>query len=216
VRLIVGSRTMREVSATHLLAIAKLNGITLVDGELPIFFSEPWRASVMAEEATSWPMFGQTSFTMQLDLTAGVGPGLEIRAEWDKLPNLDQNGKPFLEIIKQLSQTNLIPLGEGTINNIDFDHFIHRILLDCAVATLSKVRVDRDGETVHELTNDENVRLLNAYKMDATAFAYPVVFDYTQQITDAMTVANALQLKVTASAADTLDILVERRVQGYV
>lgn len=218
IRLIVGSKTIREITAGDLLSIAQLNGVAVVAGELPIYFSEPWRASVMAEEATSWPMFGVNSFTLQVDLLANVGhvSTFDLRGFWDKLPNLDQNGKPFLEIIKQLSQTAIIPAGESTINTIDIDHFIHRILMrPIGAATIDKVRVDRDGETIHELNSDENTRLLKDYKLDATAFAYPLVFDYTQQITDAMTVANSLQLKITPSAGDTLNILVERRVQSY-
>lgn len=45
VRCIVNGVHIIDLTPEQILAIPKLNGITPVTGELPLYFSEPWRAS---------------------------------------------------------------------------------------------------------------------------------------------------------------------------
>jgi len=217
IRLIVGTKTIRKITAAQILAIAALNKITVPTGELPIFFSEPWRASVMGEEATSWDLtqIPGTPFIIQIDMLTGTtNPGVVIVEHWDKLTNVDQNKKPFLEIVYQSSLFKNVATGDQDITEIDIDHFIQRILFT-AGSGITKALVVRDGETVHELTKTQNDDMLNDHGLVGSAFDYALVFDYTQQVTDALSIAKSLDVRVTSGGTQTLTALIERRKQDF-
>lgn len=216
VRQIVNGVIIRDLTPAEMLAIWGLNGQTVGAGELPSAYSEPWRASVIGEESTSWDMFGQTKFTLEFKFkNTAINPSLAIQGSWDFGRNVS-DGKPFLAIVKQLRQTYNAPAGKYDVTTLPIRFPIQRILLAASTGNVTDVEVYRDGEKVHEGTSAENARWLADYSLDASKFSYPLVFDYEQQISSPLLVDKELNVRATSSAANALSVVVEHRANGYV
>jgi hypothetical protein len=216
VRLIVNGVVMRDLTPQQYIRIAQMNGNTVGTGEVPFYFSEPWRASVIGEESTSWDMFGQTKFTLEFKfLPTAINPTLAVIGAYDFARNVS-DGKPFLAIVKQLRQTYNAPSGRYDVTTLPVRFPIQRILLSVSTGTVADVEVYRDNEKVHEGTAAENARFLADYGLDGTDFSYPVVFDYEQQISSPLIVDKELNVRVNSSTANTLTAIVEHRANGYV
>jgi hypothetical protein len=214
-RLIVNGVVMRDLTPAQIRAIATLNGQTVGNNEIPIFFSEPWRASITGEEATSWDMTGQTKFTLEIEIKSGVTtPACKVLAAYDFGRNVS-DGKPFLSIVKQLSYNYNAPSGEFEIVSLPTRYPISRVLLTASTGTISKVEVYRDSQKVLEATAAENTRILADYGLDASKWTYPVVFDPEQQVSSALLIAREMNLRVTSSAANTLTAVLEHRANGF-
>jgi hypothetical protein len=218
VRAIVNGVTVRDLTALQILGIAQANGLDPSEGELPIFFSEPWRASVMGEEATSWDMAGQNSFKYELQILEQDEPTDVVQIsgvmEFDYIRNRNQEGKPMLAIIRQSVTTYNVPAGQYDMDTLPVRFPIQRIWLDGPEA-ISAVEVTRDSEKVYEVTNAQNQNELADYKIDGTTFAFPIVFDFTQQITDGLEVARTLNLRVTSEEPQAIGAIVEAVAPGF-
>jgi hypothetical protein len=216
VRLIVNGVVMRDLLPAQILGIAKMNGITPVTGHLPIYFSEPWRASVLGEESTSWDTFGQNTFTIEIGIDSGAtAPGLKTLAVYDFGRNVS-DGNPFLAIVKQTQIAFNAPAGQFDMTTLPIRNPIQRIEL-VAASGITSVEVTRDSEKVYEATTAENAALLQAHGLsDPTEFAFPIVFDASQQISDNLTVDRDLVVRAVSGGAQTVTAVVEHRAPGYV
>ena len=215
VRLLVNGVVMRDLLPLDIINIAKLNGITPVTGEVPVFFSEPWRASVVGEEATSWDLFGQTKCTLELKFKTGLTtPACVVLGSFDYARNV-ADGKPFLSIVKQLKFTYNAPAGRYDVTTLPKTYPIQRILLNASTGAISDVEVTRDNEKVLEATDDENSAFLKDYGMVASFFTYPIAFDAEQQISSALIVNKELNVRVNSASANSLSVIVEHRVPAY-
>jgi len=216
VRILVNGVVMRDLSPADIINIAKLNGITPAAGEVPVYFSEPWRASVIGEEATSWDLFGQSKCTLEIRFKTGLtAPTAAVSATFDYARNVS-DGKVFLSIVKQTKQTYNAPAGVYDITTLPTAFPIQRVLLNTSTGTISFVEVTRDNEKVLEATSAQNTAFLLDYKLAAANFSFPVVFDFEQQISSALIVNKELNVRVTSSAANALSVIVEQRVPNYV
>lgn len=216
VRLIVNGTPMRDLTPAQILAIADLNGQTVGAGELPIWFSEPWRASVIGEESTSWDMFGQTKFVVEVKFKSGLTvPTLAVLASYDFGRNVS-DGKPFLAIVKQLQQTYNAPSGNYDVTTLPIRFPIQRVLLQTSTGAINSIEVYRDNDKVYEGTAAQNTRFLADYGLDGTAFSFPYVADYEQQISSPLIVDKDLNVRVNSASANTLTVVTEHRANGYV
>lgn len=231
-RLYVNGVVIRDLTPTQTIAIAALMGITAAASELPHYFSDPTCRTLEGEEATSWDMMDRTvagKCTLEVKFKAGaVAPAMTVLAEFDYARNIVvKDGKPefFLAIIKQLAQTYNAPQGAYDVTTLPVKFPIQRILLAASAGTITNVEVKRDGEIVQESTTAQNSAFLKDRGFDATQFSFPILFDYTHQLTDALTGVNFgsnpsgikdLNVKVTSSQANTLTVLTESRANGFV
>jgi hypothetical protein len=206
---------MTDLTPAQARSIYLLNGGTLGTGEIPLPKSEPWRASVTGEEATSWDLFGQNSYHLgvQFDAAATV-PAIRVMQEHDTVRNLD-NGQPFKAIVKHLPISFNAVSGINDLNTLPFNFPIQRIHLFAASA-IDDVEVLADGTMVYEGTDDENTRMLADYGLDGSQMAYPIVFDMDQQASNALNVRNSLNIRVNSSAAQTITAIVEQRVPNFI
>jgi len=219
----VGGVVVRDITPAQILAIAAANGYTPSTGELPIFFSEPWRRFTQHETVTSWDMFGQSTFQIRMIIASGLtNPSVTGNYEFDYFRNATpsttagQPDTPFLSPIKQHSLSFPVPSGVYDITNIPTDYPIHRIWLNGGGAgTISYVQVIADGNTVHEGSNVSNNRFLQQYGFDSTQFDYGLVFDPTNHLREALAVANTLIVRVTSTGAQTVTAVVENRPGRY-
>jgi len=228
-RLLVNGVLIRDLTPTQTLAIQALNGITAAASELSHYFSEPWRASIDGEEATSWDLAEQKKCTLEIKFKTGaVAPAVQILAEYDYARNIVvTNGKSetFLAIIKQLALTYGVGAGANDITTLPVKFPIQRIHLSVAAGTVTDIQVKRDSEIVQESTTAQNSAFLKDRDLDASQFSFPICFDYTQQLTDALTGQNFqanpsgikdLNVKATCSNNTVLTALVESRANGFV
>lgn len=219
-RLLVNGVVMRDLTPTQILDISRLNGITpsAAAGELPFYFSEPWRASVIGEESTSWDVTNQATFTLELTFAAGaVNPSAVVEAAFDYGRNRDASGKDFLAIVKQLRFSRANPSGAVDLTDLPQVFPIQRIHLDVSVGTVTSLEVWNDTVKVWEGTIANLNTFLKDYGLDGTQFGASAVFDFTQQISDALFVTNQnLNVRPVCSNAGTLTAIVEHRVPGYV
>lgn len=216
IRIYVNGVVMRDITPAEAIAIASLNGITAAAGELPIYFSEPWRATVIGEESVSWDLFGQTKMTLELKYKTGLTAiTTSIQCEFDYARNVS-NGQLFLAPIKQLAVNYNATGGQYDLVTLPIRFPIQRLLLGASTGTISAVEVDRDNEKVLDTTNAQNLAYLKDHGILGTAFSFPIVFDADQQISSPLIIAKDLLVKVTSSAPNTLRALVENRANGYV
>jgi len=215
VRVIVNGVVMRDLLPAEFQKIAKLNGQTCGDLEIPIFFSEPWRASVIGEESTSWDMFDQVRFTLEVKFKTGLtAPTLQALATYDFARNVS-DGKPFLAIMKALKFTYNAPAGNYDITTLPVRFPIHRILLGASTGAVNSVEVFRDSQKVFESTVAENARFLADYKLAAGEFSFPLVFDAEQQISSPLLVDREINVRANCASPNTLTVIVEHRANGY-
>lgn len=224
----VGTRLIGEITAAEALSIAKINGLgTIVPSAtvgLPIFMAEPWRASVMDEEATGWDLFGVPNMTIKARTKAGLtGVNVSVVHVYDDEFVTNAKGERVLNIIKNE------PIYLGTLGTqadilspqIPVDMPIQRILvIPAAGVTVSRVKVTvNDNQIVHDLSQAENINFLADYGLVAAAGngeIYPVVFDADQQLFDGLPVVRNLKLSITQSGAGAVKLLVQRRASAYV
>jgi hypothetical protein len=215
VKLIVNGVVIRDLTPTQYIKLAQTNfGGTAVTNHIPIFFSDPTRASVIGEEATSWDMAGQNSFVIEIKFKAGTtNPNVTTQASYDFARNL-ADGKPFLSIVKQHAVTVNAPQGEYDIVNLPIALPIQRIHVEPSTGTVTSLEVKADGEEVFDASKVENDALHADYGIDSP-FGFSVIFDYEQQITSPLKVQRELNVKPTFSAANNATLLLERISRGY-
>lgn len=220
-RLLVNGVVMRDLTPLQVIGIAKINGITpdVANGELPFFFSEPWRASVIGEESTSWDLFGIRQFTFELTfLATAVTPAAVVEAAFDYGRNVDAGNKPFLAIIKQLRFTKSNPAGAVDLTDLPMQYPIQRIHLTVSAGTITYLEVWNDTVKVLEGITANFQDFYKDYKITvAPNFSASAIFDFTQQISDALFVVNRnLNVRPTCSNAGAVTAVVEHRAPGYV
>jgi hypothetical protein len=71
-RVKVNGKVQRTMSAAELFAINAYHGIAVVNGILPIFFSEPWRRTALGEDLTGWGTNDVETFQVEIDIDAAA------------------------------------------------------------------------------------------------------------------------------------------------
>lgn len=220
-RLLVNGIVMRDLTPAQILKIAALNNrpADATSGELPFFFSEPWRASVVGEESTSWDMTRQSRFTLELTFLPTVtAPACVVEAAFDYGQNVGADGKPFLAIVKQLRYTRSNPAGAVDITDLPQQYPIQRIHLETSAGNIPSLEVWNDTVKVMEGSKAVLDTFWEDYEMvPASGFGLSAVFDYSQQISDALFVANQnLNVRPVCGSAGSITAIVEHRAPGYV
>lgn len=246
IKLLVNGVTMRDISPTSILKIITANpkespGVAL--GELPIYFTPPWRNVNQSNDITSWDLFGQATFSIQLGISNLVtNPNLVGIQEYDYQRNtILQNGKsvPFLQPTAQHEFTFNIGSGRTDINTLPYNFPISRLWISGSVpGSISQVELYLDGNKAFEGTIEQlkqsyqdmgfwfgqpNYLSLNRSSVPALAAAYenPVKFDAAvlsdpdQRWGKAFRAANSLVLRVYSDAAQVLNVVQETLPGAY-
>jgi hypothetical protein len=214
IRLIVNGVVIRELTPLEFLRIAGAN----FDGEqettnVPIYFSEPKRASVMGEEGSSWDMTSAPdnpilTFVLEITWLSGItNPVTKVLASYDHGRNL-VNGKSFQQIVKQKGLTFNAPAGDYDITSLSIRHPIQRLHFQPSAGTVSRVEVVRDDEKVLDAQKVHYDEFLDDYDIDSP-FALSVAFDHEQQISSALKANQSLRVRVQCSDANNLRVITE-------
>lgn len=215
VKQIVNGTVIRELTAREYLDIHELNLGTRPTDYLPFHYSEPWRASVVGEEASSWDVVGQRTFVLEFQFRSDIAdPQVQVLASYDNMRNLTGEGTPFASIVRQSSLTFNVPVGDFDMVNLPINRPIQRLHLRPSTGNVNRVQVKADDLLVHESNKAQNDRFLAHYGL-ATPFAYSLVFDHTQQITDPLIVRRSLNVKVNFSAQNSAKVILETIATGF-
>lgn len=157
-KLLVNGVNMRDINVVDVLKIASANGLQLRLGELPIFFTAPWRNVNQQNELESWDLFGQSTFQLQVGISTTASlPSLIGTQEFDYMRNARPGPRgeaiPFLQPLAQHSFTWPIVAGRNDINTLPFSYPISRMFFQGSTAgAISQVEIYQDGNKVFEGT----------------------------------------------------------------
>lgn len=172
IKLLVNGVNMRDIAPQDIIGIAQANGYVPRLGELPIFFTEPWRNLNHHNTVTSWDLFGQGTFQLQIGISSTVAsPGLIGIQEFDYQRNLRAINNaaraaalgvkvgtvvPFLQPVSQHSFTWQLVGGRNDINNLPFAFPVSRIWLRGGTpGDITQLEIYADSNKVLEATTQQ-------------------------------------------------------------
>jgi hypothetical protein len=219
IKVFVNGITMVDASATQLVKLAKLMGYTPGTGQCPILFSEPSRYDVGSSEASSYDLFGQDSFAIQITLNASAStPTCDIVSVWDKERNgrtVDGKFVPFLSPFSIKSITlSALASGDNDVTTIPTDWPIRRLLFTVSANAINKVTVEADGAKVFQATKAESQYVLLPYGLAASNWEFAIVFDANRKMTSELA-CSSLKATINTSGALTPTVLVVQRKNRY-
>lgn len=239
VKILVNGVSIRDIAPADMLRIAMANGYLPKLGELPIFFTEPFTNVNEPPDVTSWDLFGQQSFQLQIGCAVVTTPGITGSVEFDYLRNLRPNGKemvPFLQPVAHHSFSQPISAGRNDITTLPFDFPVRRIWLrGSSAGQITQVELYQDGNKVFEATQAQLVGMYRQYGFKFSQLDYipwqnatgpadlaadadietPLYFDAAfladpdQRWWKSLKAGQNLTLRVTSGAAQTLTTIVE-------
>lgn len=238
----VGGVNMRDITPAQIVAISQYNGYVPKLGELPIFFTEPWRNVNFHNEVESWDVFGQSSFSVQFNISPNVvNPTLVGVMEFDYFRNLKPvktagaGGKvtttmtPFLQPVSHHSYSVPVPAGIYTINTIPWNYPIARMyIIGSNPGNIAELDVFQDQNEVLQTTAEQNQQMYLEYKFSAgttntttpngsiaSPFDVAYISDVDQRYWKALKCANSLNVRVNSLVAQTVTVIVEALPGAY-
>lgn len=218
-RFLANAKPLRRALISENNTILALNGIAFRAGHVLIQFSESFRRTPDGEEWGAFNAFGIPGVMLEVDIAAtAVGPALQVDCEYDFVS--DRN-RGFI-LWEKRSIVSPTPGAEHDLNDLTIKGAYSRIHL--FTDKISRVRAQVDDRDVHDRTPETIATWLAKYRMTVQAGTTPVVFDYTQQISDALDMKrlvdgkavplNSFNLKITHTAGVvTYPVIAERLIQ---
>lgn len=217
IRLLVNGVLIRDINVAELYKDNIANGRAFVLGEIPIFFSEPWRASVFQEEATAWDVMDERTFTVQVAIAGGAAaPTLSAIAQFDYVRNDGKEGRPGLNIVHWNRQTVNVAAAANDIKTLP-KGVIQRLTAHGPTSAPTAAFITVANRTVMDLSRTEITNLLAKYGIAQQALTLAAWFDMSQQIIDALPVQSSedYNVRLTSADAQALSILSQIRKPGF-
>lgn len=238
IKLLVNGVNMRDINPVDILKVAMANGLQPRLGELPIYFTPPWRNVNQQNEMQSWDLFGQSTFQLQFSVSTLVSsPAFVGIQEFDYMRNVRPGPKgeqiPFLQPTAQHSFTWPIVGGRNDINTLPFSYPISRMWFQGSTAgSIYQVEIYQDGNKIFEGTLEQLYEAYTEYGFWFGAPTYLVnnrstvtnlqaqfalprsydaafISDVDQRPWKALTCANALIVRIYSTVAQNLTIVQE-------
>jgi hypothetical protein len=209
VRIKVDGKVQRRFSAVELFAINAFNGIAFQTGELPIFFSEPWRRSAQGEDALAWGTADIGTFQIEVDLAAGAtAPTLEAYLEVERV------SRPMGAIVKW-RRYNVPVSAAGVVNVTTLPKIDAYYRLHAHTGNVSDVEILVDQLQRYKASAARNTAILQDYGKSPQAGWFHVAFDRTDRVADALAMRGAqravseYRIDFNMSAAGSFDLITE-------
>ena len=223
-KLSVNGANMRDITPANIISLSSTQGLTPSAGVLPIYFTDPWRNLLAANDSNSWDMAGQSTFSVQIGIDAtAVNPTLIGTMEFDYLRNTRQDGNNQVPFLQPVSQHQFLvngAAGRNDINYLPFDYPISRYWISSGAGNnITLVEVYQDGNKIVEGTPAELNEMYGEYGIlcgGANPFETAAVFDVDQRWWKSLKAANALNLRVTLANADTITVVAEYLPGAYI
>lgn len=181
---------MRDIDPDDMLSIAfaqsQITRYVPRAGELPFYFTEPWRNVNRFNDTTSWDLIGQSTWQIKGGITRNItSPGVSGWYEFDFLRNqrtqtagaggaIDINGNkvaagknymaPFCQPVRQHSYSIPVVSGMYNINWLPFDVPIDRIwLVETGPGSIFQLEIYEDGNKILEVTDEQGFEIYGPY-----------------------------------------------------
>ena len=178
IRFKINGKVQREHSAAELFLLNETNGIQVADGFLQIFFSEPWRRTVLGEEGLAWGTADIPDLFMEVDLdAAATAPTLEAKVI------VSEDPRP-LGAIKKIKRHTVPVSAIGVVNYNDLPLIDSYYRLHAVSTDVGNIKVVVDREDEFDLTDAELRRVYADNGLTLPAGLTSAIFDYTQQASD--------------------------------
>jgi hypothetical protein len=218
-RLMANGKPLRRALVSELHKINALNGLAFRAGQVLVQFSDPKRRTPDGEEWGAFSAFGIPGITVEFDIkSTAVGPALSLDCEYDFVPDKNRG------FIVWEKRTIVSPTAgdDYDLNDLIRAGAYSRIHL--FTDKISRVRAQIDDADMHDRTPEKIAAFLAKHGLTVQAGTTPVVFDYTQQISDALdmtrlingvaTPVNSFNVKITHTAGvATYPVISERLVK---
>lgn len=243
VQQIVNGVPVRDIDPDQILRYTMAQGYMSQLGELPLLYTNPSRNELQRNDATSWDLFGQSTFALKFNLRATASnPVVTGSIEFDFLRNVNVvNGKEevFLEPTAQHQYGFSIAAGRNDITTLPFDFPISRLwFLGSTPGNITQVEIYQDGNKWFEATVEQMAEMyypygfsfgrsdwLNTTRPTSAAlqgeFNAPRYYD-AAYIADVdgrwgkrLSVANQLIVRVYSNVAQNLTIMAETMPGAY-
>ncbi len=234
---LVNGVNMRDISVLNIRKIMYANPLlrnyTPQLGEFPVFFTEPWRNELQHNEVTSWDLFGQNTWQIQVGIVSTISsPSLIGSYEFDYFrntrPQKDAKGNkvdvPFLQPVRQHQFQYPVPGGRFDLTTLPIDYPISRLWMyetdQTTGAFLGKgsifqIEIYQDGNKVMEATQPQIDQQIAEYGFNWNIFDVAFIADPDQRLFKALKVANNLIVRVYSLAAANLTVVQETLPGSY-
>jgi hypothetical protein len=216
VRAVVDGKTIHDLTASQTLDLCLINGHTVKTGELPIFYTQPSRASVADEEFTMLDLsnFGAAHLLVNVNGSA-TSPSLKALAETSLKPARRNEGG--MQIVPHREAFNFTFGGNGTfdISTLPKGVDISRLFFYYSGTSIDHVELTVDETVQQDLSTDENDSFLRdrGFTPQNTNIDYPIVFDIDQKASSTIRALRKLLAKVTVTGAGQCVVVVESMIQ---
>lgn len=183
-RIIVNGVVQRTFTAKELFDIMEVYGIPFSAGLVAIYFSEPWRRTLIGEDRLAWPMgdLGQGgSFNIEIDIANNAAQVATLKAVVVK----DFGDAPMGPIVKW--KRHRVPVGSiGEIQWAEFGRDDPIYALHCFSADVNSLRIETDGIIRFDMTKAEADKIYGDNGLAPNPAMFHAIFDYTGREVDAL------------------------------
>jgi len=241
---LVNGSPVRDTTAHDELNTSLFNGETISLGQLPIFYTEPWRNFTRWPAITSWDMAGQNTFAHKMAITPGYQQvNVVATYEYDFVRNtvageIDQQtyqaalaaGKAPAPVLHVIARHNFTPTLNAGVNiltgqQIPFNWPILRMHIvgstpgDITQSILQTDNLTAESGFIGASANgaqlDQLIEELKERGFVTTIYDYSYVADKGQRISDCLKIASSLKWSIYSAIAQGLTVLQERLQSRY-
>lgn len=235
VKQLVNGVNMRDITPFEILRIALANRFTYGTngfsvGQLPVFYTEPWRDIVVHDEITSWDLFGQNTLQYIFNMASNVtNPNItgsyEFDAERNVRPGVNSTGKPamlpFLNPVRQHQYTYPVPSGRYDLTILPFNFPMTRLWFygtnsntgaRLGKGSIFQLEVYQDGNKILEQTcgaGSQNDEALAENGFNPNVYDAAFIADIDQRIQKALKVIRNFTVRVYSTQSMTLNVVQE-------
>lgn len=220
---------MRDVSVAQTLAIIAANpfpkNYSLGAGEFPLLFTEPWRNVLRKNTVTSWDVFGQPSFEIDINIQSGItAPNIAGTWEFDYqrnqyTPKGAKSPVPFLQPVKYKSySTGVIAAGMFNYTTLPINYPISRIwMAGSTPGQITRVTINQDGNIVSDGYTASILESYGEYGFNITGAGFDTAFisDPDQRVGKCLKVQSSLILSIYSAVSQNVTLLVESLPGNY-
>lgn len=232
VTLKVNGKTIRQLTPRLIKRLMAFYNYPQSTGQFTLYFTTPRRRGLLGDELTSWDLFDESSFTVEIKFASSgiTAPALFGTQTWDTRRNGEiRDGKfvrypAFVERMEYTSRqastvytsTTELPLGVpiGLL-----------AIVPATAGTVNRVEVTLDNQSVFEGDTLATYGNQNPYQSyddyglvtdrSGTQNFVPVAFDVDDKLESAITVTDSQNIKVFLASAQAIDILRVYRTSSF-
>lgn len=172
VRVILNGTMQWQLNGSELQAINSFRGINPANGEIPLWFHEPYRKDQAVQDFRSWGMVGIDNFSVEVDINgAAPTPVLTATRLWTPVPSVMGEIRKFRRVVVPITI-----IGDNTITTLPRNDRLLNFHCNTAIITNWRVKVNNIEQYNHAPSRLAN--LFAEYGMTAQAGWQHLAFDY--------------------------------------